>query len=417
MAHMNLSVQMVSSCPFAGGAARAAFRLHEALDGASVISRWLDAGGSAVPSRPDITTWARPNRLYRRLLTRLKGRVDPRERLRSFVGCTTHTTWPEGWGDAKRFASLPTPDIWHLHWVGSFLDWPSALPAMARRAPIIWTLHDLNPTQGVWHYDPYSNEKNALRTQLDDQARIVKYESLKAISPERLTFVAPSRWMADRCRSSPLTEHFTTVHIPYGIDSEIFSPMCRQAARHELGLAPKVPVLGFVAENLTDRRKGMTVLQAALELLAVKQPVMLLTVGKGEPSTPNGVERVNLGPVYEDHMLRLFYSACDAFVCPSLQDNLPNTVLEAMACGTAVVGSDTGGIPDMVQNGDNGWLAAPDDAGALAEALNAALADAGRLAYAGQRARAKVLTEYTLHRQAERYAELYRRLAQSGLVI
>lgn len=120
----------------------------------------------------------------------------------------------------------------------------------------------------------------------------------------------------------------------------------------------------------------MTVLQAALERLASTRPLVLVTVGKGTPKIPSGVALTGLGPLREDRLLRLFYSACDVFVYPSLQDNLPNTVLEAMACGTAVVGSATGGIPDMVREGETGWLATPGDAAALADALGTALADA-----------------------------------------
>lgn len=413
---MTMRVRLVSSCPFAGGAARAAFRLHETLGSVGVDSRWIDADGPGAPERPDVTRLVRPDRRKRSLWTRLTGRGDLRRRQPPFVGAHTYATWPEGWGGPEVFAGAgagfgdAVAEVTHLHWVGDFLDWRATLPALAARGPLVWTLHDLHPTQGVWHYDPDADERNAERDRLDARAREIKRAALAEVPSERLVFVAPSRWMAERCRASELTGRFAVEHIPYGVDSEVFYPVDKMAARTALGLTPGVAVVGFVADSLVDRRKGMAVLQAAMERLAPTRALALVTVGNGQPAAPAGAELARLGPVREDRLLRLFYSACDVFVCPSLQDNLPNTVLEAMACGTAVVGSATGGIPDMVAEGETGWLTAPGDAAALAGALDAALADAGRLAEAGRRARARVLAEFTLQRQAERHLALYRRL-------
>lgn len=404
-----MRAQLISSCPFGGGAARAAFRLHEALREAGVGSRWIDAGGGA-PERPDVVRLARPDRRKRSLWTRLTGRGDWRRYQRPFAGAHTYSTWPEGWGVPGVFPREDAPDVRHLHWVGDFLDWRTALPAFAASAPVVWTLHDLHPTQGVWHYDPDREERNPERDELDRKAREIKREALARVPTDRLVFVAPSKWMAERCRTSELTGRFAVEHIPNGVDVEAFSPVDKAAARAALGLAPGLPAVGFVADSLADPRKGMAVLQAALARLAAKRPAVLVTIGNGAVPGLTGVETAGLGPVKEDRLLRLFYSACDVFVCPSLQDNLPNTVLEAMACGTPVVGSRTGGVPDMVREGETGWLATSGDAEALATALLVALEERRRLEDAGRRARERVLAEFTLKLQAERHAALYRRL-------
>ena len=373
-------------------------------------SRWIDAGGGGAPDRSDIVRLARPDRRKRSLWTRLTGRGDWRRHQRPFVGAHTYSTWPEGWGGPGVFPCEEAPDAYHLHWVGDFLDWKTALPTLAARAPLVWTLHDLHPTQGVWHYDPDPEERSPERDALDRKALRIKEDALAGVPAGRLIFVAPSRWMRDRCRGSALTGRFPVEHIPNGVDVEAFSPVDKAAARTALGLAPEMPAVGFVADTLADRRKGIAVLQAALARVAATRPTVLVAIGNGEVPASAGCQAARLGPVKEDRLLRLFYSACDVFVCPSLQDNLPNTVLEAMACGTPVVGSRTGGIPDMVSEGETGWLAAPGDAEELAEVLLSALADRHRLEDAGRRARERVLAEFTLKLQAERHAALYRRL-------
>lgn len=411
---MSISVQFVSSAPFEAGAARAAFRLHESLAEQGVNSGWLDAGGTATPTRSDLIVWPRPKKRSRSLWTRLKGHGDELNYKRLFAGTTTYVTWPEGWGKASRFELLPTPDLWHLHWMGEFLDWPTALPAMAQRAPIVWTLHDLNPTQGVWHYDPQTEELNANRNELDIRAREIKRGALSAVPPSRLIFAAPSRWIADRCSASELTSRYEVVHIPNGVNTDFFHPVDKDVAKASLCLSPAARVVGFVAHHLSDPRKGMLILQEALERLLLPQPIILLTLGSrgiGSQLELAAASLVSLGPVYDERLLRLFYSACDLFVCPSLQDNLPNTVLEAMACGTPVVASETGGITDMIREGETGWMAHPGDAEALAALLSRVLVNQVCLTEAGHRARTRVLKEFTLRLQAERYADLYQRIA------
>lgn len=289
------------------------------------------------------------------------------------------------------------------------MHWGELLPALARRAPVVWTLHDLSPLRGVWHYEPFADEHGAERDGWDRRAAALKGDALASLPEGRLVFVAPSRWIADQCRRSPMTSRFEVRHIPYGLPETAYRPVAKYVAREALGLSAEGVLLGFVADSIGDRRKGIKELEAALGRLPGSASVRLLTAGSGAPAEA-GPERIHLGPLRDDRLMRLFYSACDVFVCPSLQDNLPNTVLEAMACGTPVAGFALGGLPDMIIPGETGWLAEAGDVAGLAAVLEGAAADRARLARMGENARGRVDREYPLGLQARRYRELYDRL-------
>ena len=108
--------------------------------------------------------------------------------------------------------------------------------------------------------------------------------------------------------------------------------------------------------------------------------------------------------------MSVVYSAADLFVIPSLQEAFGQTSLEAMACGTPVVGFDTGGIPDTVRPGETGWLAEVGNVDALSRTLTNALRDRDRLRRMGQTCREMVMAEFSLARQRNRYTALYQTL-------
>jgi glycosyltransferase involved in cell wall biosynthesis len=135
-----------------------------------------------------------------------------------------------------------------------------------------------------------------------------------------------------------------------------------------------------------------------------------LSLGRNSPDVRLDIPWVHVGSVDNDRFLSMVYSAADMFAICSLQDNLPNTVLEAMACGVPVVGHAIGGIPDMVRNGETGFTVPVGDAGALADAICGVLNDRARCVEMGANARRIAEQEYPLDLQARRYAELYKDL-------
>jgi glycosyltransferase involved in cell wall biosynthesis len=134
--------------------------------------------------------------------------------------------------------------------------------------------------------------------------------------------------------------------------------------------------------------------------------------GTREPPNP-GIECIYVGNLKDDVSLAALYAAADVFVAPSIQENLSNTVMEALACGTSCVAFDIGGMPDLIEHRCNGYLARPFDAADLAEGMRWILDNDQRRQELSLRARQKVLEEFAMPVVARRHLELYRRVLQT----
>jgi glycosyltransferase involved in cell wall biosynthesis len=198
--------------------------------------------------------------------------------------------------------------------------------------------------------------------------------------------------------------------VPYGVDTQVFAPRDPGFSREMLGVPRGARVVLFVAHSVENDRKGFRTLRGALDGLRGQDDLFLLSLGKGAPSVPDDVAHRHLGFVTEDRYLSAVYSAADVFVVPSHQDNLPATVLESLACGTPVVGSQVGGIPEMVRPGETGALVPDGEPDALAEGIRGLLRDGVGIKRVRDRCREVAVEEYPLDLQARRYADLYRDL-------
>jgi len=395
-----MKVYHLSSAPFSGGAARAGFRLHEGLlREPGVESVWLDAGGGAHgPSVLTLPPPTKPSPLFLRLRRKKWAKITQQ----FFAPTTPPASNPIGWGSIEMLEKLPKPDVWNLHWVSWFLDWENLLPWMAEQAPIVWTLHDLNPLRGIWHYEPQPEERTPERLKYEAEAIEIKRRALARIPKDRLIFVGPSRWMLEECRSSPITAGFPCENIPYGLDTEVFKKRPKEKIREIFGIADEEFVIGFVSDSVNDPRKGMGILLEAIDLVAKQHKNLhLLAVGSGQLKT-TGIRCTQIGSVANDILLSHIYSACDVFVCPSMQDNLPNTVLEALACNVPVVGFQVGGLPDLVACELQGTLGRLDGGGAsLAAAISS------RIQSRSNAWNEQVPFSYSLESQAQSYLQLY----------
>jgi glycosyltransferase involved in cell wall biosynthesis len=232
------------------------------------------------------------------------------------------------------------------------------------------------------------------------------------IKDGRMKVVAPSRWLAEEARRSALFGRFSISVIPYGLDVDEFAPRDRREAREVVGIPQDAAVILFVADWPAVHRKGISVLVDAVNELRYWPNLLLVSVGHDVPVLDGALACAHrhLGRVDNDHFLSMIYSAADVFAIPSRQDNLPNTVLEAMACGTPVVGFEVGGITDMVRPGMTGLLAPAHDPAAFGEALAQILRDDEKRAEMSATCRRVAVEEYSLSIQAQRYIDLYRRV-------
>lgn len=318
---------------------------------------------------------------------------------------------------------IPSCDVINLHWVAHFVDYRLLGALMSRRLPIVWTLHDMNPFTGGCHYDNgcgrYMDCCGAcpqLGSTIDaDPSRRAwkrKQRALQELESDCLHLVAPSQWMADAVRRSSLLGRFPVTTIPYGLDVDIFSPRSAEVGRRALEIPCDASVVLFVAHSVSVQRKGLALLSQALASLHDLPALFLLSLGSGAPDVEGNIPHLHVGHISQERLLALLYSTADVYVVPSLQDNLPNTVLESLACGTPVVGFDVGGIPDMVRPGVTGLLAPVGEVVGLSAAIAEVLQDDVRRAEMSRNSRCVAEDEYSLKVQAQRYLELYESLVR-----
>lgn len=407
-----------------GGAARCAYRLHLGLLGLGLEStmRVARLRGDA----PGVERWIPDKHARSRFSRRLAGKRIRRDRARYR---TTEPADTELFSDDRvasggaPLAGLDDQDVVNVHWISSFVDYRALMDAARSRSPrFVWTLHDMNAFTGGCHYDrscgrfesscgscpQLGSEREA---DLSRDVLLRKRRALEPVSRGDLHIVTPSRWLAGEVeRSSLFGGRFDVSVIPYGLDLEVMQPRPKEAARLALGLPVDARIVLFVAQSIDNPRKGFQLLSRALSGLNADPGLLLLSLGAGRPELGANVAYRQVGYTTDDHLLATVYSAADLFVTPTQQDNLPATVLEAMACGTAVVGFDVGGVPEMVRAGENGLLAEAESVPALQAALGEALAGPERMAEMGRRARQLAESEYSLEMQAGRYRDLYRSL-------
>lgn len=415
-----MRVLHISTFHAGGGAGIAAYRLHTGLRQAGVDSRMLvlDRRGDD-PSVIGLRVARDP---VRRLLLKAAKLAIRRDLARY--------TPPPGYERLRDDRSehgaavvrqLPEADVITLHWVNTMVDYRRFFAVAPRRAPVVWRLADMSPFTGGCPYDygcgRYEGQCGRCPQLSSDDpqdlsAQILrrKQAALAAVPPGRLHIVAPTTWIGEAARRSAAFGRFPVTVIPNGLDVAVFTAAPKAAARAELGLPAEARVVMFVAGDVTNRRKGLGLLAEALAGLQAEVPELLLvSVGRGEPPVAGAPAR-HLGYIGDDRRRALVYAAADLFVIPSLQENVGNTAIEALACGTPVVGFAAGGIPDAVRPGRTGLLAPVGDTRALRACIGELLRDDARRAAMGAEGRRVAEGEYASAVQVRRYVGLYRQL-------
>jgi glycosyltransferase involved in cell wall biosynthesis len=233
--------------------------------------------------------------------------------------------------------------------------------------------------------------------------------------------VAPSRWLAAEAKNSSLFGRLPVTVIPYGLETDRFQPRDRRRARQLFEIPSEAKVVLFVADWANEKRKGLDLLMEAMRGLGDLPSLYVFAVGRNVNSQVLGVRSKTINYVRDDLTLSFVYSTADVFVVPSLEDNLPLTALEALACGIPTIAFSVGGLPDIVREGRTGLLTPLGDVGALRRAIAELLRNTERRASMAQECRRVALQEYSLDVQARRYVTLYEELAgksrSSGTVI
>jgi len=324
--------------------------------------------------------------------------------------------------DVSTHAVVANADVLHLHWINSgFLSINDIERLLQTGKPIVWTLHDMWTFTGGCHYagdcDHFTTECGncwMLRDPGDDDLShsgwLKKAEMYKAA--KNVFFVTCSNWLAGVAKTSSLLKDFRIEAIPNPIDTALFSPGDKVKAREKWNIDSNQKIILFGAANILDRRKGITHLIGSLNELKEKYPdlsdVAIVIFGKNKSfdtsALPFKVYEMSIISSQQD--MALLYNLADVYVTPAIEDNLPNTVMEALACGTPVVAFNTGGIPDMVDHLQNGYLAEFKYTGDFAAGIHYVLTSDKKNELSAN-ARKKVLDNFTNDIVAEKYIAVY----------
>ncbi len=421
-----MNITLVNTMDSYGGAAKAAVRLHFALGAGGADSRMLvrhRRGG--VPHTNAVTLDKANDEAYPEIVHGQCIQLHIIDENRP-PGYNTYFSFPHPGLDVSRLSIIQRADCVNLHWVDRFLSPVSLRKLFDLGKPVVWTLHDQAPFTGGCHYamgcDGFRNECSNCPQLMDnpyDLTAAVMRDKAEAYEGASLTIVTPSRWMARKAGESKLLGGFRIEVIPNSLDIDVFKPIHKPEARKALGLPADALYLLLGSYDLKEVRKGtrqcMDALQRCLQNAGYQErakagDIRLLTFGYPHPDLERvGIPVHTLGYLESEESLAKVYAAADVFILPSLEDNLPNTILEAMSCGTAIAAFDTGGIPDMVEEGVTGRLAGMGDAEHLARAIVQLIDNDDRQAMA-RACRERVKRDYAPHVQSERYLELFREL-------
>lgn len=304
------------------------------------------------------------------------------------------------------------PDVVHLHWIcGGFMS-PRKISKINK--PIVWTMHDAWPFSGVNHYNAdqqaYITGDFKNENYLDKLTWLRKKKAWTNLI--NFTAAAPSKWLAESACSSNLFRKMKIQNLPNGIDVNVFKKYDKINSRSQFNLPVDKKILLFGAvDPLSGERKGYKLLIKIIDSIAHSQEKdIVVAIFGASPS-----DKINfslptyfLGKINSEIDLAKAYSAADIFIAPSIEDNLPNTVLESMSCGTPVAAFKIGGMSDMIDHKQNGLLIEPFDIKLFSQELIVALTQDDYYHNLSVSARKKVLENFDIKIAVDNYIKLYK---------
>ncbi len=406
-----LSVVHFSTADTVGGSARSASRIHIGLRARGIRSRMLV--GFRYGNDPDVQAIAN-NRVIA-FLDRLVNKLGEKLGLQYRYVPSCFAVGKHPW-----VAQADIVQLFNTH--GGYFS-QNLVRTLGRRHPIVWRLSDLWPMTG---HCAYPGDCQRWQTGcgncpdlgaypsigVDTSAHLFK-QKIRLYKGLDITVVAPSSWTEAQAKRSPLLGQFPVVRIPNGLNGSVFRGHDRSAARSELGLPQDARIVLFCAHVLDDNpRKGGDILIKALNALPKIPNLVLALMGKGGTDWSKRVDIpvFPLGFQTDVQTMAKVYAAVDVVAIPSVLENLPNTLIETLACGRAVVASDCGGMRDGVIHGETGLLSPVGDYQQLALDLQRLLDDDALRAEMEKSARGLFDREFSSQREIEKFAALYQQI-------
>ena len=318
--------------------------------------------------------------------------------------------------DITKLREFQEADVIHLHWINQgMLSLNGICKILRSGKPVVWTMHDIWPATGICHltlgchyfvnrcanckYLPGGGGSNDLASRIWQKKQQMQVD-------ENIYYVACSRWLESEAKTSALLKGQKITSIPNPIDTHIYKKGNKEEARQRLGLPLDKKLILFASQRVTNENKGMSYLIEACRQLSDQCEVVILGGHAEEVVEQLPMKAYPLGYVNEEQRIVDVYNAADVFVLPSLSENLPNTIMEAMACGVPCVAFKVGGIPEEIDHLKNGYVAAYRDAEDLAKGIAWVLEEADYESLS-QQAVHKVMQCYSQQSVAVRYLEVY----------
>lgn len=326
--------------------------------------------------------------------------------------------------DISKHPKVIEADILHFHWInGGFFSLDTFQKLKNQNKKIVWTFHDMWAFTGGCHY---TGGCNKFKTECKFCPYLKKSSEIdlsnKIFNQKKALFnnfdiriVTCSNWLANETKTSALLKDKTITAIPNPIDINTFSPFDKIEVRKQLNLNQNKKYILFGTMTLADKRKGLFYLLESLRRLGnildfPKDDIEVLIFGSSKNTDELNLpfKTTSFGRIADTKLLAKIYSAADVFIAPSLEDNLPNTVMESLSCGTPVAAFDIGGMSDMIIHKQNGYLAKPESVESLTEGIVWILSDEQRLLELNNKARNKVITSFTNDIVANMYINVYK---------
>ena len=320
--------------------------------------------------------------------------------------------------DITSLPEFQEADIIHLHWINQGMLSLSDIRKILRSGkPVVWTMHDIWPATAICHltlgcrnFMTYCHHCRLLpgNGSGHDLSSKVWERKQAMIDGENIYYVACSKWLESEAKRSKLLDGQKITSIPNPIDLHIYNRGVKTEARQRLGLPLDKKLILFASQRVTNENKGMGYLiEACRRLQDLSQVAVLILGGHAEEVVAQlPLEAFPLGYVNDEHRIVDIYNATDVFVLPSLSENLPNTIMEAMACGVPCVGFRVGGIPEEIDHKKNGYVAEYRSSEDLARGIRWILTEADYQALSDNAVH-KVVQNYSQHSVAMKYLDVY----------
>lgn len=426
-----MKITHVNTYDIDGGAARSAYRLHKGLlkigENSQMLSKYKKSQDRQVyqiltDNEENKQDFADFNPIQTHYIN--NNRTSLTNTLFSFA-------YP-GY-DLAKLPIIENSDVINLHWVAAEYQSPVTIKNLLDLGkPVIWTLHDMWAFTGGCHYSAGCENYQTdclkcpqLAEDIYNLPHLILQDKIANFNYPNLVIVTPSQWLANCVRNSQVFKNQRVEVIPYSLDTDIFVSTPKLLAKNSLNIPSEEIVLLVGAVSGKEKRKGFSELIEVLKICEANEKFAnLIKANKikvycfGEPI--DNFEELNikvrtLGIVNSDEKLSEIYASADIFILSSLEDNLPNTMLEAMSCGTPVIGFDIGGIPDLVKNGITGFVTSEKDLTVMANKIIELVFNHELRQKMSENCRQLMVNNHALHIQADTYVNLYRELLKNNL--